>query len=207
MATTAQRREFRHEGARVHERKCDREQARERRSHASSLAGNLVYEWEQSLEELNVFIRPPPGVTAAMIHCVISANHVVLGLRGSRDRFLDVREQLEASAAWLVHALLLTRPTSLVRSPPLVVRRAARPVEPRGHRRELLDARCVCSLNVGTSLECILTTSWLRVCTSRPGRADDQPAKDEERAHVAERVRRPRRGAFDCSALPARVCE
>ncbi|TYZ61096.1 hypothetical protein PybrP1_004557 [[Pythium] brassicae (nom. inval.)] len=64
MATTAQRREFRHKG-------------------------NLVYEWEQSLEELNVFIRPPPGVTAAMIQCVITAGHVVLGLRGSRDRFLD----------------------------------------------------------------------------------------------------------------------
>lgn len=60
-------------------------------SRSSFFAGQLIYEWEQSLEELNVFIRPPPNVTAAMIECVISTGHVTLGLRGSRDKFLDVR--------------------------------------------------------------------------------------------------------------------
>uniref|UniRef100_K3WHJ6 CS domain-containing protein n=1 Tax=Globisporangium ultimum (strain ATCC 200006 / CBS 805.95 / DAOM BR144) TaxID=431595 RepID=K3WHJ6_GLOUD len=49
----------------------------------------VIYEWEQSLEELNVYIRPPPGITANMILCEISANHVALGLRGTTDKFLN----------------------------------------------------------------------------------------------------------------------
>ncbi len=54
-------------------------------------ADQVIYEWEQSLEELNVYIRPPPGITASMILCEIAANHVTLGLRGSNDKFLNVR--------------------------------------------------------------------------------------------------------------------
>ncbi|KAF1333683.1 E3 ubiquitin-protein ligase chfr, partial [Globisporangium splendens] len=49
----------------------------------------MIYEWEQSLEELNVYIRPPPGITASMILCEITANHVTLGLRGTTDKFLN----------------------------------------------------------------------------------------------------------------------
>ena len=29
--------------------------------------GRTIYEWHQSLEEVHVFIAPPPGVTAKMI--------------------------------------------------------------------------------------------------------------------------------------------
>jgi hypothetical protein len=50
-----------------------------------------VYEWEQSLEEVNMFITPPPGVSAQQILCEISATHVTLGLRGMTDKFLNVR--------------------------------------------------------------------------------------------------------------------
>ncbi|KAG1711559.1 hypothetical protein DVH05_008808 [Phytophthora capsici] len=53
--------------------------------------GRVVYEWEQSMEEVNVFIKPPPGVTAQQIQCDITANHVTLGLRGVTDKFLNVR--------------------------------------------------------------------------------------------------------------------
>lgn len=50
----------------------------------------VVYEWEQSMEEVNVFITPPPGVTAAQIHCTITTNHVSLGLRGVPELYLNV---------------------------------------------------------------------------------------------------------------------
>ncbi|TMW55879.1 hypothetical protein Poli38472_008527 [Pythium oligandrum] len=51
--------------------------------------GRVIYEWEQSMEEVNVFITPPPGLTASHIQCDITANHVTLGVRGSQDKFLN----------------------------------------------------------------------------------------------------------------------
>ncbi|CAK4082697.1 unnamed protein product [Aphanomyces euteiches] len=51
--------------------------------------GQLIYEWEQSLEEVNLFIRPPPGITASHLDCKITPTHLTLGLKGSVDRFLD----------------------------------------------------------------------------------------------------------------------
>ncbi|KAL0591959.1 hypothetical protein ABG067_000612 [Albugo candida] len=49
----------------------------------------IIYEWEQSLEEVNLFIRPPPGIIASQIQCDISSTHVTLGLRGCTDKFLN----------------------------------------------------------------------------------------------------------------------
>ncbi|POM61714.1 hypothetical protein PHPALM_29236 [Phytophthora palmivora] len=49
----------------------------------------IIYEWEQSMEEVNVFIKPPPGITAQQIQCDITTNHVTLGLRGATDKFLN----------------------------------------------------------------------------------------------------------------------
>lgn len=49
-----------------------------------------MYEWEQSLEEVNVFLSPPKGVTARDIVCDITATHVTLGLRGVADKYLNV---------------------------------------------------------------------------------------------------------------------
>ena len=51
--------------------------------------GRLIYEWEQSLEEVNIYINPPPGVTAKMIDCKITYNHVKIGLKGAPHPFLD----------------------------------------------------------------------------------------------------------------------
>ncbi|RLN61255.1 hypothetical protein BBJ29_001596 [Phytophthora kernoviae] len=64
MATVGQRRAFKHDG-------------------------QDIYEWEQSLEEVNIFIKPPPGVTAQQIQCDITVNHVTLGLHGVMDKFLN----------------------------------------------------------------------------------------------------------------------
>ncbi|KAJ8609611.1 hypothetical protein CTAYLR_006266 [Chrysophaeum taylorii] len=50
--------------------------------------GELVYEWEQTLEEVNLYVRPPEGVTSDMIECRISPSRVTLGLCGNPP-FLD----------------------------------------------------------------------------------------------------------------------
>lgn len=50
--------------------------------------GRTIYEWEQSLDEVLVYIRPPAGVTASMVVCSLKTRHVTLGLKGAPP-FLD----------------------------------------------------------------------------------------------------------------------
>ena len=45
--------------------------------------GKLVYEWEQALEELHVYIQPPPNVTAKMLECKIGSTEMTLGLKNN----------------------------------------------------------------------------------------------------------------------------
>jgi len=45
--------------------------------------GRTIYEWEQTLEELHVYIRPPPGVTAKMVSCTIRPGEMTLGIKGN----------------------------------------------------------------------------------------------------------------------------
>jgi len=45
--------------------------------------GRTIYEWEQTLQELHVYITPPPGVTAKMIDCKIGPSSMTLGLKGN----------------------------------------------------------------------------------------------------------------------------
>ncbi|CAN0527937.1 unnamed protein product, partial [Ectocarpus sp. 8 AP-2014] len=52
--------------------------------------GRTVYEWEQSLEEVNLYIETPPGVKADRIECKITPRHICLGLKGNPP-FIDVR--------------------------------------------------------------------------------------------------------------------
>jgi hypothetical protein len=59
--------------------------------------GRTIYEWEQGYEEVNVFIAPPPGVTAKLVDCKISVGHVRLGVKGNPP-YLDVREQTVSRA-------------------------------------------------------------------------------------------------------------
>jgi hypothetical protein len=50
--------------------------------------GRLIYEWEQSLEECNIYINPPPGISGDMVDIKISFGHLSVGLKGCPP-FLD----------------------------------------------------------------------------------------------------------------------
>jgi hypothetical protein len=52
-------------------------------------AGQTIYEWEQSLDEVHIYIRPPPGVLAHMIDCKITATQLTIGIKGNPP-FLNV---------------------------------------------------------------------------------------------------------------------
>lgn len=56
-------------------------------------AGRTVYEWEQSLEEVNLYIETPPGVTADRLDCKITPKHIRLGIKGNPP-FIDVSPKL-----------------------------------------------------------------------------------------------------------------
>jgi hypothetical protein len=50
--------------------------------------GRTIYEWEQSLDECNIYIRPPPGVTKQLLDIQISFTHLKVGIKGSPP-FID----------------------------------------------------------------------------------------------------------------------
>lgn len=50
--------------------------------------GNTIYEWEQSLEEVNIYIIPPMGLSREMIDVEISHLHLRIGLLGAPP-FID----------------------------------------------------------------------------------------------------------------------
>lgn len=54
--------------------------------------GREIYQWEQTLDDVLVYIRPPPGVAARMISCQITPTRVTLGIQGNPP-FMD--EELE----------------------------------------------------------------------------------------------------------------
>ena len=56
---------------------------------AFQFEGRTVYEWRQTLEEVLIFIKPPPGVTAKMINCEITATALTVGLVGSEAPFIN----------------------------------------------------------------------------------------------------------------------
>ena len=43
----------------------------------------LIYEWDQSIDEVNIYFTPPPNVTAQHIDCKISTGHVKIGIKGN----------------------------------------------------------------------------------------------------------------------------
>eukprot|EP00550_Attheya_septentrionalis_P003069 CAMPEP_0198283106 /NCGR_PEP_ID=MMETSP1449-20131203/2787_1 /TAXON_ID=420275 /ORGANISM="Attheya septentrionalis, Strain CCMP2084" /LENGTH=207 /DNA_ID=CAMNT_0043979609 /DNA_START=136 /DNA_END=759 /DNA_ORIENTATION=+ len=51
--------------------------------------GQKVYEWDQSLEEVNIYVTAPPNVKASSIMCHIKSQWLQLGLVGSNQFFLD----------------------------------------------------------------------------------------------------------------------
>jgi hypothetical protein len=51
--------------------------------------GRTIYEWDQTLAEVNMYVEVPPGVHARDMFCDIEARHVRFGLKGNPP-FLDV---------------------------------------------------------------------------------------------------------------------
>lgn len=54
------------------------------------LQGQVVYEWDQTLEEVNIYVALPPGVRAKDLFCDITSSHVRFGLNANPP-YLDVR--------------------------------------------------------------------------------------------------------------------
>mmetsp|Transcript_15641 Transcript_15641/g.26073 ORF Transcript_15641/g.26073 Transcript_15641/m.26073 type:complete len:209 (-) Transcript_15641:2294-2920(-) len=50
--------------------------------------GRLIYEWEQSLEEVNIYIVPPAGLIARDMDIVLSHDRVRIGVKGTPP-FID----------------------------------------------------------------------------------------------------------------------
>merc|ERR1712070_718744 len=49
--------------------------------------GQVVYEWEQNLTEIHIWVTPPPGVSAAMIDAKIEPMHLTMGIKGVPDKY------------------------------------------------------------------------------------------------------------------------
>lgn len=45
--------------------------------------GRTIYEWEQNLEEVDIYIDPPPGITAKILDITIARNHLSIGVKGN----------------------------------------------------------------------------------------------------------------------------
>jgi hypothetical protein len=50
--------------------------------------GRTIYEWDQGLEEVNIYIEPPPGITRQQLAIKIDPSHLIIGLRGASP-FID----------------------------------------------------------------------------------------------------------------------
>nr|CAB3486785.1 unnamed protein product [Digitaria exilis] len=51
--------------------------------HAFVHNGQTVFEWDQTLEEVNMYIELPKGVPTKLFSCTIQAGHVEVGIRGN----------------------------------------------------------------------------------------------------------------------------
>ena len=52
-----------------------------------------VYEWDQTLEEVNIYIRLPAGVRAKQLFVDISSSHISVGVRPNPP-YLEVGRQV-----------------------------------------------------------------------------------------------------------------
>lgn len=50
--------------------------------------GRLIYEWDQSLEEVNIYVEPPPNVPRNLYNIVIAHTHLSVGLKDTPP-FID----------------------------------------------------------------------------------------------------------------------
>lgn len=52
--------------------------------------GNVVYEWDQNLQEVNVYVKVPPGVRAKQLYVELRPRNLRLGIQ-SQSPYLEVR--------------------------------------------------------------------------------------------------------------------
>ena len=67
--------------------------------------GRTIYEWEQTLEEVHVYIEVPEGVRSKMLDVRITASQLRIGLRGNPP-FLDEDTYgpvVEAESFWMMN--------------------------------------------------------------------------------------------------------
>jgi hypothetical protein len=66
--------------------------------HAFRHGERTIYEWEQTLQEVSVFVVAPPGVRSSQVDCQFSATRLRLGLKGNPP-YVEVRASARVSAA------------------------------------------------------------------------------------------------------------
>lgn len=49
-----------------------------------------MFEWDQTLEEVNVYLDLPPNVPKKLFYCKIQSQHIEVGIRGNPP-YLNVR--------------------------------------------------------------------------------------------------------------------
>jgi len=57
--------------------------------HAFVHQDRKIYEWDQTLSEVNMYVEVPPGMRAKEMFCEIEKQHVKFGLKGNPP-FMDV---------------------------------------------------------------------------------------------------------------------
>ncbi|XP_056165036.1 uncharacterized protein LOC115683880 isoform X1 [Syzygium oleosum] len=51
--------------------------------HIFSHNGQTVFEWDQTLEEVNIYIKLPPNVHPKQFYCKVQSKHVEVGIKGN----------------------------------------------------------------------------------------------------------------------------
>ncbi|KAK9155709.1 hypothetical protein Sjap_003189 [Stephania japonica] len=95
--------------------------------HSYCHGGQKVFEWDQTLEEVNMYIALPPNVPTKLFHCKIQSKHVEVGIKGNppylnHDLTCPVKTD---SSFWtleddIMHITLQKRDKGLTWSSPIV---------------------------------------------------------------------------------------
>ena len=51
--------------------------------HAFIHEGRVIYEWDQTFNEVNIYITVPPGLSSRDLFCTISSKHIRIGITGN----------------------------------------------------------------------------------------------------------------------------
>ena len=66
--------------------------------HAYTHEGRVVYEWDQTLDECNFYVRTPPGVKAKILDVEVTSTSVKFGIKGNPPYLHhELTEQVKAA--------------------------------------------------------------------------------------------------------------